>query len=311
MDVRDSAGVGAAHSVRGRTALILVAVMWLFGSCSAQSFARECQRLAAANVDRSGAHVTGSDAICQLRPCGTLPPSPLDFHERLSPQCSNLMAQYRSSWSLEGRSNMLTPTPCTMQPWVMGPTGPFLVSNQQQPIATFAMCTIPKVACTNFRKLLSTLIKHPDAMSTDAFKQFIGGHSSYYPSVYLYRPPSNSTSTSNPPTLWPRLLDNLTPQSLPQEEVGEARLPASMPSFVVGRNPYVKVLSGYLDKMIANSARHDQYTFAHVNQWLGVPKHTLWPNSVAGYREFVKKLAEKGLGNIVCFSFPGWLDVPR
>lgn len=68
-----------------------------------------------------------------------------------------------------------------------------------------------------------------------------------------------------------------------------------VPSFVIGRNPYVRILSGYLDKMVDNPARHDQWTFHSVNHRMRLPMDTAWPPSVDGFRRFVRRLADHGL----------------
>lgn len=289
------AGFGCLRLATMGGIVAVLAWLCLAGWASAQTYARECQRLVPESIDKSGQKVSSSDAICQKRVCGALPPAPLDFRERLSPQCSALMAQYRSDWSHEGVSNMLTPSPCTTQEWVVNPTGPFLVSNEQHPVATFAMCTIPKVACTNFRKLLNTIIRHPEPMPTDAFAQFQDPHAWRYPSVFTYEPPASNTTRAQRQAA-------STEWQLPESEAGSTdgpRLPADMQSFIVGRNPYIKVLSGYLDKMVDNPKRHDQWTYKKVNKHLGVASGTTWPNDVAGFQAFVKKLSAKGVDRVV------------
>ena len=285
--------------------VIVLAWLCLSGGASAQTYARECQRLITDSVDTSGEQVTSSDAACQKRICGALPPAPLDFRKRLSPQCSSLMSQYRSDWSHEGLSNMLTPAPCTTQSWVMDATGPFLVSNEQRPIATFAMCTIPKVACTNFRKLLNTIIRHPEPMPTDAFTQFQSPHFWRYPSVFSYEPPfSNATPEDSQ-----SVCNAWEPPRHPAEYADRPRLSPDMPSFIVGRNPYIKVLSGYLDKMVDNPKRNDQWTYKGVNEHLGVETNTTWSNDVAGFQAFVRKLSERGVDGVVRYMPPWYLRV--
>ena len=282
---------------------MIFAWLRLSGGASAQTYARDCQQLITDSVDKSEDSVKSSDATCQKRMCGTLPPASLDFRKRLSPQCSTLMAQYQSDWSHEGLSNMLTPAPCTTQSWVVGATGPFLVSNEQRPIATFAMCTIPKVACTNFRKLLNTIIRYPEPMPSDAFTQFQKPHFWRYPSVFSYEPPFSNV----PPEDSQPVCNGWELPARPNDYADRPRLPAEMPSFIVGRNPYIKVLSGYLDKMVDNPKRHDQVTYKHVNEHLGVTKNMTWSNDVAGFQAFVRKLSEKGVDGVVRCSPPWYL----
>ena len=150
------------------------------------------------------------------------------------------MEEYKSAWSLSGLSNLMDTRPCTSGAWTIGPTGPVLVSNRE-PIATFAMCTIPKVACTNFRKLLSLLIRYPDAMPTDSFEQFQNPHIWEYPNVWHYKIPEPATISNETACGDASGSDAAAcPQSAPYS--ARARLPAAIPSFVVGRNPYIKVL---------------------------------------------------------------------
>lgn len=53
--------------------------------------------------------------------------------------------------------------------------------------APFAMCTIPKVGCTNFRKLLAALVFDPEPLPRDAFSQYYKPHIWKYPSVWHYK----------------------------------------------------------------------------------------------------------------------------
>lgn len=301
--------------------LCTVLLLCLVVDASAQIFARQCRHLATMNVDHSNAELDPTDPVCSKHVCGRVPETDLKFHERLSPQCSNIMDHYKSKWSRLGLSNLLTPRPCTTSKKALGPHGPVLISSAH-PIATFAMCTVPKIASTNFRKLLSTVMVHPDPMPTDSFSHFFNPHMWPYPTVWHYDP-TNSTSqrssgtsvhSSSTPRDARRLSDSIPtrlasfdPQKLPDSaaatddaESAPERLPESVPSFIIGRNPYVRVLSGFLDKMVHDPLRHDQWTYKTTNGNMGLSGDTRWENSVESFKRFVKVLSVTGVAGQVC-----------
>ena len=245
--------------------------------------------------------------------CGRVPETELKFYERLSPQCGNLMEQYMSKWSRMGVSNLVTPHPCTTSKKALGPHGPVLISSPH-PIATFAMCTVPKIACTNFRKLLSTVMVHPDPMPTDSFSHFFNPHMWPYPTVWHYEPANASMqvntgdvpsrSSFSAPTELSDSIPMRLPSSIPDRLPGShleadvnistrEKLPESVPSFIVGRNPYVRVLSGFLDKMVHDPLRHDQWTYKSTNDNMGLHGETRWENTVESFKNFVKVLSVK------------------
>lgn len=61
----------------------------------------------------------------------------------------------------------------------------------------------------------------------------------------------------------------------------------------------VQVLSGFLDKMVTDPMRHDQWTYKHENAHLGLDPETPWENSQESYASFVRHLSATGLNNVV------------
>ena len=59
------------------------------------------------------------------------------------------------------------------------------------------------------------------------------------------------------------------------------------------------MLSGFLDKMIPDPSRHDQWTYQNENEHLQLHKETPWENSQESYAKFVQRLSEVGLGGVV------------
>eukprot|EP00892_Ulva_mutabilis_P001468 jgi/Ulvmu1/11321/UM074_0036.1 len=83
--------------------------------------------------------------------------------------------------------------------------------------------------------------------------------------------------------------------SAPETTSSPPRVPVAVPTFIVGRNPYVRVLSGFLDKMVVNADRHDQFTHIAVNRHLAFPPHAAWEPSVRDFHSFVRALALRGV----------------
>jgi Sulfotransferase family len=319
IDVATALVLGLLSTLAGAASMFLLvfltALLCLLPNALAAIFARDCRNIAALNIDRSNAQLADDDEICTKHVCGTVPETDMKFHERLSPQCSALMDQYKSTWSRSGRSNQLSPHPCTSSNKALGPHGPVLISSQH-PIATFAMCTIPKIACTNFRKLLSTVMLYPDPMPTDSFTQFFNPHVWAYPTVWHYESADKSFQTPDSASGGTRRLQDSIPVRLKPDSGSEAdsaqtvgnqsqpkgkdRLPESVPSFIIGRNPYVRVLSGFLDKMVHDPLRHDQWTYRNANGAMGLEGQTKWQNTFESFQTFVKVLAVRGIGNQVC-----------
>lgn len=300
---------------------LVICLLCAISRTSASLFARECRQQAALNADHSNQDLHPSDDLCNKHVCGAIPETDVKFNERLSPQCTTLLDSYKSKWSRQGLSNAVAPHPCSTSKKALGPHGPVLISSKY-PTATFAMCTIPKSGCTNFRKLLSTVMLHPDPMPSDSFSQWFNPHMWPYPTVWHYDVPQPSCDT-NPrgpgcsggaqgrslkqDSLPTRLQDqdadveakpDRKPASTPEKRLD--RLPDSVPSFMVGRNPYVRVLSGFLDKMVHDPLRHDQWTYKSTNERLGLHSETRWFNTVLSFQMFVRALVQKGLEGQVC-----------
>jgi Sulfotransferase family len=100
----------------------------------------------------------------------------------------------------------------------------------------FILATIPKVACTNLRKLTQVLIRDDPYHKTPR-----KGHS------YSFR--DGSVHNTHLPTVW-------------HYEQPNVDLSGRLPSFLVARNPYVRLLSGFLDKMAIAGGTADTWNRA-------------------------------------------------
>ena len=96
--------------------------------------------------------------------------------------------------------------------------------------------------------------------------------------------------------------------SIPDGHAPPPRLPAGVPSFTFGRNPYVRLLSGFRDKMVYNPQRRDQYTVQQVNAHLGEARRARWADTPAAFRTFVHALSARGLAG-VDFHFQATTEV--
>jgi hypothetical protein len=61
--------------------------------------------------------------------------------------------------------------------------------------------------------------------------------------------------------------------------------------FVVGRNPYVRLLSGYLDKMVVDGERHDWQIMGRVNRDLGLDESEPFEATAEDFAYFVALLS--------------------
>jgi Sulfotransferase family len=78
-------------------------------------------------------------------------------------------------------------------------------------------------------------------------------------------------------------------------------LPESFPSFVVGRNPYIRLLSGFLDKMTLPPVRttsHDWHTHAAQNRAMGLVEGEVHEDSALGFKRFVTLMATAVRGGV-------------
>jgi hypothetical protein len=321
----------AAHSSASLPVLLLILARIACMAHFAATFIAQCLLafLVTASSQDAQVHALAARAVSRMGPMHVQLRS-ADLRGRVRGQADEPRAPgrpCRSEWSRLGQSNRVTADhACLASKGTTLPRLPILLSSADKQYATFAMCTVPKVGCTNFRKLIAALVAAPERLPPDAFTQYFKPHVWRYPSVWHYdverqcevagghaqgrqapmhevggslgeaaedAPHSNSTGAS-------RALHMSTLRNNSEEPwIGACqpgRLPADVPSFVVGRNPYVRVLSGFLDKMVDNPARHDQWTFHNVNQALKAPRTYTWPASVAGFRRFVRLLAMHGLG---------------
>jgi hypothetical protein len=173
----------------------------------------------------SGAPV-GQSSICgSMRQLSYTPSS--SFKLRLSKECRAVMDSYRPMGA--PRTGLPLPSAidrraewrkCQKAEYAFLPTNPIIV--QRPHVAPFAMCTVPKAACTSLRKLLYAIIHYNrDRPRPGAgFKMALSGyHSNVYPTIWHY----NRT---------------------------DADLSDRYPTFIIARNPYVRLVSGYLDKMV-------------------------------------------------------------
>jgi Sulfotransferase family len=148
------------------------------------------------------------------------------------------------------------------------PTNPVVVETPHT--STFVMCTVPKVACSSFRKLLNTAIRYPDPAAQKTWDQIMDAHLDTYPTVWHYR----------------KRHHNLT---------------ETHPSFTLGRNPYVRVLSGFLNKMVVDpnpSEPHDMYTLKSTNRALGKPETFSFAATRKSFAEFLDLLKQAGTVHI-------------
>jgi hypothetical protein len=152
------------------------------------------------------------------------------------------------------------------QAWV--PTNPVVVESPD--IAPFVMCTVPKVACSSFRKLLNTVIRSPDPAEPTTWDQIMKAHFDYYPSVWHY-------------------------------SYTHGNLTDTYPTFILGRNPYVRILSGFLNKMVFNSHAnepHDAGNMRDVNIALGRLPDAFFQGTRASFEHFIKLVVKTGTTKI-------------
>jgi Sulfotransferase family len=107
----------------------------------------------------------------------------------------------------------------------------------------FALATIPKVGCSNLRKLLQVLIKDEPRRRA-------------LPPSHAWHIPSEEIHNIHLPTVWH------------YDHEPRVDLSGRLPTFIVGRNPYVRLLSGFLDKMVFLSHGEDRYNRGVRTLWL-------------------------------------------
>ena len=256
---------------------------------------RDCKALVSQAVQRFNGR-----GQCHSKFCGWLdetPPS-VPFTDKLSPACKAVMERYRAPPTPMLQHGFPQPplvssirAYCSSHKTASRPTNAVVV---ETPVTSkFIMCTVPKVACSSFRKLLNTLIRWPDPAETKTWDQIMKAHFDYYSTVWHYKHRHHNITQTHP-------------------------------SFILGRNPYVRVLSGFLNKMVIDKTlneAHDMWNMKDTNKALGItPEDTSWEPTIESYTQFIKKLQKAGTveindhfqqARLVCdggqFAYEYWL----
>lgn len=192
------------------------------------------------NIDKL-VHQAQDDGMdhCADNVCGPLPFSSATpvFQERLSDSCAAVMAAYRAfgapptGFRTPSGVHPAAPHRCGASPEGVAPTNPVVIHRAGS--SPFIMCTVPKAACSNLRKLLFVLLNFfpelPDSTPGNTIPVDPDNvHRNLYPTIWHYREPRP-----------------------------HADLTGLLPSFIVARNPYVRLVSGFLDKMVVKGPNHD------------------------------------------------------
>eukprot|EP00892_Ulva_mutabilis_P010954 jgi/Ulvmu1/8230/UM041_0039.1 len=210
-------------------------------------------------------------SVTKCRPiCGSLNTDNynIPFMDRLSPTCQAVMSRYRGTgrrvsataasparFANQADQRISPPDGCTQAYQASAATNPVVVETADA--ANFVMCTVPKAGCTLLRTLLYALMQ--DTQHGLSFRNSIV-HGTPYPTAWHYQ--SNFD-----------LLD-------------------TYPTFVVGRNPYIRLVSGFLDKMVVSNRSHDWVVMGRVNTDLGMPKHSSFTASRESFSDFVHLLQQ-------------------
>jgi Sulfotransferase family len=219
--------------MRAFTWITLMCVMSVAGQTGLLSSICRLRSLAAKQARDNGSAVTCAPL------CGPLPsarPGSAPFLQRLAPACAAAMARYATPAATPvGAIPAAAPKiDCAASYDAFGASNPVVV--HRTGIDPFIIATVPKAGCTNLRKLVITLIKlmpkrapqrlRPGSNVTAVPRLHYLIHNARFPSIYHYELPPG----------------DLRPQ---------------LPSFIIGRNPYERLVSGFLDKM---TTHHDGYT---------------------------------------------------
>lgn len=206
---------------------------------------------------------------CASPTCGPLNATAADapFAERLSQSC----AAYLENFRLERRAldlvarlprkyysddRTLNGTWCWTMDNATQATNPVVV--QSAAADNFVMCTIPKAGCSLLRALLLVAQHAPAPVGWVGERANV--HGLPWPSLDFFDAPQRP-------------------------------LPLSYPTFVVSRDPYVRFLSGFLDKMTLQDHGHDWLTMAQQNAVLGRPLDWPYPDSKWAFAEFTRAVA--------------------
>lgn len=200
------------------------AVTFFFGVISVSSLSsKDCLR-AVQDERRS------NPGVCP-QPCGALstPADDQTFLGRLSEECVATMERYRrpdvNSGDFVGytdQDNLF----CIAEKASSTLQLSIIEAENSHP---FGMCTIPKSGCTHLRKLMQAMMHYPDPLPYSPKEQQFAAHFWRYVTIWNY---------------------------------DDKYLTADVyPSFSVGRNPYARLLSGFLDKMAqASDMKDDTHT---------------------------------------------------
>ena len=190
--------------------------------------------------------MTCEDAVCGALRIPT--DLRLTFTERLSDACKAQMDEYRLSNKTSRGEKLVAAQPgskskkCAADLGSANPNNPVVV--QSGNAAPFMMCTIPKVACTNFRKLLRVLMLHPEPLPKGADEQMWPAHFGVFPTLWQY-------------------LHSTTPVS------------DRYPSFILGRNPCASFHQSVAHARAAQRTAHC-IKHAHAQQVSATTTCMLW-----------------------------------
>jgi hypothetical protein len=152
---------------------------------------------------------TTSDGECMHKVvCGSLNTisSTIPFSDHLSGHCTSVFQRYNAQSKSDVLAALKSQHLCLRGTDASYPSNPVVV--QQQSTRNFALCSIPKAGSSKLRALLAVLTRHPSPVG------WMG------PMLTVHRVPF--------PTAWHF--------ERPQD------IPTSFPFFMVGRNPYTRML---------------------------------------------------------------------
>lgn len=200
--------------------LLLVFLIFVFQAGAIQALSsRRCLEL----VERFQLAVDSGRATKCWPLCGSLDTDNhhLEFMDRLSPSCQAVMSRYKAAMSSLpaylgplARSdnlnrNKLFPSAdtCSRFKQAGSATNPVVVELETS--APFVMCTVPKAGCTLLRSLLYVLTRR--SQDSVFFKNGHVHDAQYSTALHYHH---------------------------------QSELPDTYPTFVVGRNPYIRLVSG-------------------------------------------------------------------
>jgi hypothetical protein len=131
-----------------------------------------------------------SSSDCHTSICGSLDTgyATSTFLNRLSDTCRAQMETYRSPQAVAGgwlvRHDVPIASKCSTQRRSADPTNPVVIEVGYG--SPFIICTIPKVGCTNFRKLLRALLLVPKLPLANPAEQWKQAHFGMYPTLWHY-----------------------------------------------------------------------------------------------------------------------------